>query len=235
MPVFFDSRHLPQPQPEYVAWIDVMGIGPVMGRSLDIAANFIFKLHVAALQAPAAQVTRYPVMDGLYVASAIQQSLLSFLRSVLEECGDLFLNTIEPFHRFIVRGALAYGPVIHGASVPDAAVQAPSTAQNVFAANPSYKVAIMLGLPLVQAHESERLAPPFGIYVHESARSFAPPGAAPLHHVWWTWGHPGIRTWAALPVALTSHYAWCRQRARAIQYEADRIAVHEEMANQYFA
>lgn len=237
MPVFFNSQQLPLPQPEYVVWVDVMGIGPVMGRSLDMAANFIFKLHVAALQTPAAQVKLYPVMDGLYAATPNQQLLLAFLRSLLEECGQLFINTPvgQPLHRFIVRGALAYGPIIHGASVPNTAVQAPGVAQNVFATNPSYKAAIMLGLPMVQAHECERQAPPFGIYVHESARSFAPPGQTPLHHVWWKWGGPGNPTWAALPAALTTHYAWCRQNARAIQYEADRIAVHEEMASQYLA
>jgi hypothetical protein len=184
------------------------------------------------------QVKLYPVMDGLYAATPNQQALFDFLRSVFEECGHMFISTPanQPLHRFIVRGALAYGPVIHGASVPNAAVQAPGLAQNVFAANPSYKTAIMLGLPMVQAHEWTRQAPPFGIYVHESARSFAPPGQAPLHHVWWKWGAaPGNPTWVALPAALTAHYVWCRQNARAIQYEVDRITVHEEMASQYFA
>ena len=149
----------------------------------------------------------------------------------------MFINTPagEPLHRFIVRGALAYGPVIHGASVPNIAVQAPGMAPNVFATNQPYKAAIMLGLPMVQAHEWTRQAPPFGIYVHESARSFAPPGQPPLHHVWWKWGAQGNPTWGALPAALTAHYVWCRQNARAIQYEADRIAAHEEMASQYFA
>ena len=33
----------------YVAWLDVMGSRTAMVRSIATAANFIFKLHVAAL------------------------------------------------------------------------------------------------------------------------------------------------------------------------------------------
>jgi hypothetical protein len=52
---FFDSSGLPQiPPTEYVVWVDVMGTQSRMSRSLKQTANFIFKLHVAAISAPKA-------------------------------------------------------------------------------------------------------------------------------------------------------------------------------------
>lgn len=234
--VWFAARQLPATQDEYVAWIDVMGIGPVMGRSLDGAANFIFKLHAAALEAPHQNMTLYPVMDGLYASTPDQGSLLSFLASVFEKCAVDFVGRTadESLKRFIVRGAVAYGPVIHGSSVPDQAFQPPGNQTNPMSANPAYKNAILMGLPMVQAHEYERQAPPFGIFVHESARAFAPAGSSPLHHVWWKWADGGSATWRALPTALIEHYDWFAQRTLSLEYPADRLEVHRTMAVEYF-
>jgi len=237
MPVFFDSQQLPTAQAEYVTWMDVMGIGPVMGRSLDISANFIFKLHLAALHAPSASVRLYPVMDGFYASSPNQQTMLDFLTGVFEQCADTFISTptTSSFHRFIVRGALAFGPVIHGHTVPNSAAQPPGAPASIFTANANYKDSVLIGLPMVQAHLCEKLAPPFGLYVHESARSFAPQGQSPVHFTWWRWGSHNNPYWSSLLRELRNHYQWCKQRAQAIEYEEDRIEAHEKMVNQYFA
>jgi hypothetical protein len=69
MPLFFNAQVLPNPANEYVAWIDVMGVQSAMSRSLNITANFIFKLHVAALQAPHAGLSLYPVEEESWRAS----------------------------------------------------------------------------------------------------------------------------------------------------------------------
>jgi hypothetical protein len=115
---YFNAQVLPTPTNEYVAWIDVMGVQSAMSRSLDITANFVFKLHVAALQAPHAGVSLYPVMDGLYISSPSQQAVLDFLRSMFSNIAEVFVAETENLHRFIVPGAVAFGPVIHGAAVP---------------------------------------------------------------------------------------------------------------------
>jgi hypothetical protein len=39
----FNADGLPVSPTQYVGWIDAMGIQSVMGRSIDVAANFIFK------------------------------------------------------------------------------------------------------------------------------------------------------------------------------------------------
>lgn len=204
MPIYFNSQLLPPfPNPEYAAWIDVMGIQSAMSRSLHISGNFVFKLHVAALQAPRANVRLYPVMDGMYICSSAQADMLDFLRSVLEQVADTFITESEPLHRFSVRGALAYGPVIHGNQIP-------SSASNAFQNNVTHKDGIILGLPVVQAHENEKLAPPFGIFIHESARAFAPAGTAPMKHVWWKWVNPTSQhLWQTTAQSIATHYDWC--------------------------
>jgi hypothetical protein len=231
MPLYFNAQVLPEPTNEYVAWIDVMGIQSAMSRSLDITANFVFKLHVAALQAPHDQICLYPVMDGLYLASGNQQAIFDFLRSVFYNIADTFVHEAENLHRFVVRGALAFGPVIHGSAVPP-------SASNVFVtqAGGQYKNQILLGMPMVQSHLGEKNAPPFELFVHESARTFAPPAPTqPLHHVWWKWGNPETTpVWNALPEALDAYFKWCRDRASTVLYDRDRIQVHSELAQQYF-
>jgi hypothetical protein len=212
---------------EYVAWVDVMGTQSSMSRSINITANFIFKLHIAAIRAKTANIQLYPVMDGFYAACGQRNEMLDFLRTVFLSVADEFNHTAEPQHRFIIRGGLAFGPVIHGR---DVGPTAPELANDA-----TYRNAILLGMPMVQAHVSERDAPPFGIYVHESARVFSLPNVDSLHWVWWRWGSTGTPAWDALKTALTEHLAWCRKRAQAIMYSADRIDAHHEMVNQYFA
>ena len=232
MPLIFDADHLPQAMREYVAWVDVMGTQASMSRSLAISANFIFKLHTAALQAPIQNVTLYPIMDGFYASSPDKGSILDFLRSVFEQVGQEFNGEPHEQHRFIIKGALAFGPVIHGTNVPP---QASQTINN----SPQYRNSLLLGIPMVQANISEKLAPPFGIYVHESARSFAPPDQTPLHYVWWTWRNPidrnnSHRIWNDLSQSLESHFTWCAERAGDLEYAPDRIEAHRAMAQQYF-
>jgi hypothetical protein len=206
-----------------------MGIQSAMGRSLDISGNFVFKLHVAALEAPHGNIMLYPIMDGFYASSSNQIDMLNFLREVFTQTAAEFIAEQEPLHRFIIRGALAYGPIIHGTQVD-------ANASNVFQANLAHKDAILLGLPIVQAHQNERQAPPFGLFVHESARSFAPANFSPLHHVWWKWGNPqNTNLWQQIKPALATHYQWCRYNSGSLLYEPERIEAHAQLASQYFS
>ena len=93
MTISFNANLLPQsPTPEYVAWVDVMGIQSSMSRSLNVSGNFIFKLHIAALQSTHTNVSLYPIMDGLYATSATQQDMLTFLRELFSSIADEFIN-----------------------------------------------------------------------------------------------------------------------------------------------
>jgi hypothetical protein len=231
--MYFNSQLLPQPQSEYVAWIDVMGIAPLMGRSFDIGANFMYKLHIAVLQAPRAGVTVYPIMDGVYAVSPSQGNILDFVGSVFNRCAEEFLSRDQPFHQFLIRSAIACGQVIRGANVPDAAAAQTPDQQSPLTLVPNYKDALLMGLPMVQAHTAERLAPPFGVYVHESARSFAPAQQMPIRFLWWKWGIPANRNWQRLLPGLSRYFGWCRKNSMSIGYEVSRIDAHESMAVQY--
>ena len=139
-------------------------------------------------------------------------------------------------HRFLVRGALSFGPIIHGSSVPAAAFQQPNGVALNIANNATYLSSILIGLPMVQSHETERKAPPFGIYIHESARAFSPPNVPPLHFRWWKWGSRfNSVCWPRMGVEIDDYFTRCMDNRYSIEYEKEKIEVHREMARQYFA
>ncbi len=207
-----------------------MGIQASMSRSLKKSANFVFKLHTAALLSNGPNVTLYPVMDGIYVASSSQIEMLNFLRNLFRILALEFVNEQEMLHRFVVRGALAFGPVIHGSDVPE-------QASRKMEEHKGYRDCLLLGLPMVQSNSSENSAPPFGIKVHESARAFAPSDqeSEPLQYVWWKWWNNKSNSDIAskLDVELDRYFTWCSERAGQIEYDSSRIEVHRAMAKQY--
>lgn len=229
MPLQFNAGNLPQMHSEYVAWVDVMGTQASMSRSISATANFIFKLHIAALQSATQGVVLYPVMDGFYASCGDRNLMLDFLRGVFKRVADEFNAETSPHHRFCIRGGLAFGPVVHGRDCKPCAQE--------LQAGPAYSEKILLGMPMVQAHLAERGAPPFGVFVHESARVFAPSGTDSLHWVWWKWGsgNPGAQpTWNTLKAELPKYIEWCEKRSQAIEYSAERIQAHKTMMQQYF-
>ena len=233
MQLDFDASKLTSGESEYVAWVDVMGTQVAMSRSVRTTANFIFKFHTAAIRSHSEAIKSnseaiklYPVMDGFYVAAKKQADMLAFLRSVYRQVADEFISAKKPQYRFMIRGGLAFGPVIHGDSVSECSRELKEAS--------GYANQILLGLPMVQAHLSERDAPPFGVFVHESARSSAPDGSDSLHWIWWRWDNPETKgTWAHLAGKLKDHFVWCKERAQAIGYPVDRIEAHRLMVEQY--
>lgn len=227
-PLHFNSRRLPSPIRSYVVWLDVMGIQSIMGRSLSITANFVFKLHAIVTKERVDGVVLYPVMDGVYIACQNGKILMPFLARVFTRLADEFVSTKRLDHRFVARGALAFGQVIHGADIPD-------DASSDLAQLPQYRAALLLGLPMVQSHLGERSAPPFGLFVDSSARANAPDNHGTIHHVWWPWFKKNqSKLVADLGKALDEYFVWCEERAGAISYEESRIASHKLMAKQYF-
>jgi hypothetical protein len=208
-----------------------------MGKSLDIAANFIFKLHAVGVQHVTPTIKLYPVMDGIYVTSRDQNAILDFLAQTYHDCASEFLATpqIDFLHRFLIRGALAFGPIVHGATVPPAAFQQPNGVVLNITNNAPYLASILIGLPMVQSHETEKKAPPFGLYVHESARSFSPPNTDPIHFRWWKWGlRFNSQSWPPMRLEIDDYFRRCLENWNSIEYEKEKIKVHQEMAMQYF-
>lgn len=224
---YFNADELPSPSNHYVAWLDVMGVESIMSRSLPVSANFIFKFHSIALDVQPSGLDIYPVMDGIYAIAAGQDPVKRFLRALFERLADVFVGEKEDKHKFLVRGGLAYGPIVRGADVTKDA--APSVASN-----PSYAGTLLLGMPIIQAHQGEGKAPPFGVFVSESARAFAPSLTSPFNEVWWRWFEPTNHGLAvALRGSLEAYYAWCDQHSLPILYDSPRIEAHRTMARQF--
>lgn len=226
-PPFVDAGRLPSTQNAYVAWLDIMGIEAVMSRSLPISANFILKFHALALRAQSASVTLFPVMDGLYVLAKDQDLLRDALRGLFVGLAEMFIAEKEQKHRFLVRGGLAYGPVIAGGDIS-------SKASAEIHAAPDYARTLLMGIPIIQAHRVEGLAPPFGCYIDSSARAFAPASKLPFNELWWSWwapSHTGLARLLRSEVGV--YFDWAASRAQAIGYASDRIAAHRICTEQY--
>ena len=116
--VFFDNRFLDgKSHKEYVAFVDIMGTRTHMKAGVDEAANFIFKLHAAMISAWREKnyggVFVYPVMDGAYIATKSKGDMINILLRIYRELAQLFINEPNSLHRYMIRGSVAYGSVIH--------------------------------------------------------------------------------------------------------------------------
>jgi len=226
-PLMFDSNGLPSSQDAYVVWLDVMGVRGWMLRSLHITANFIFKLHIAVLEEKQPGMTLYPVMDGVYVVSRDIYMMKTFLSNVFLRLANLFNYTDQHEHQFLVKGAIAFGPVIHGSDI----LAASST---TLAGSPQYRDSILMGMPMVFALQSEPLAPPFGIFVQDSAHQILTSQERKHSHCWWPWFCVGTKQEAhLLKQNIPKYFSWCEERAGAIDYDMNRIKIHKAQAEQY--
>lgn len=223
---YFNAEQLTQPLNEYVAWFDVVGTRSHLTQSHLRAANFFAKIHLAAIRAAGDTVRLYPVMDGVYVTSASRRSMLDFVRAFYRLLVITFCAESESKHRFTVRGALAFGPVTHGNTIPESCAGFPDD---------SYKDYLLIGIAMIQAYESETHSPPFGLFVHESARAFAPEGQHPLSGRWlhW-WRNEDEPLVSELRVALPAYFNWAAEHSREVDYPVERIVEHRKAAFEYF-
>jgi hypothetical protein len=227
----------------YVCWLDLMGAQNIMRRSLAQAARALLKLHDAALryliapteadEPPVTYISIQPVIDGVYIRTARRWEMEALLRIVMSDLARRFIEE-TPIHQHLFRAGIAFGPVIDAAdpSLSDGLSAWPENAEPLAK---SYLSNIAFGMALSQAYESEGMAPPFGVYVHESARAFAAAGDQPFPSVWFHWWKDGeIDLKRQLWTGLQAYYAWARERPLALGYALDRIEAHLARAREYF-
>lgn len=221
----------------YVCWLDIMGTESIMHRSLKTALSFVCKLHIAALTAGAHftpdSIHLYPVMDGLYIVSRRQGVLLAFLHQTLRPLVEIFLHQARPELRFLARGAVAYGPVIEGRDL--AICGGFHGDADILRTEAGHTGCIVAGIPVAQAHRFERQAPPFGIFIHESARAFAPAGEDPFVMAYWDWidvADPAVNRGTLLE-ALIEYFDWYSKHSLENEYPIDDIEKHKELANEW--
>jgi hypothetical protein len=189
-----------------------MAATSIFNRLQDIAAK--------------SQLTLYPVMDGFYAVASDRAMMREFLSKVFLRLARYFVYTKENEHRFLTKCSVAFGDVIHGREIPD-------SASDVLKQHPSHKDSVLLGMPVVYASQTEPRAPPFGVFVHDSARDLLDPWETKLSHVWWRWFKSGDSVAKDLRKALNEYFDWCEKRAGAIDYDIARINAHRRQAEEY--
>ncbi len=241
---YFNGELLPQPNHEYVCWVDIMGMRNELEESIVTSANYIFKLQANIIESkePFSEIKVYPMMDGAYITCLNQQDMLTFLRRLFVITAQEFCNTTTIPYRFIIKASVSYGPIIHGCNV--------STDTNDFFKDEGEKTKneVLVGIPMAQAFNHEHDAPPFGIYIDESARAFSPNGN-PISHRWWRWYcgeekfvventvYDGKKIHALATMLKekgNEYYDYMKKHTYESKYELDRIQEHEMYFNEYF-
>jgi len=223
--LFFNDSGLKKPKPNYVAWVDLMGARNAMSQSSSSSANHIGRIHSAILQSRRKEVRVYPVMDGAYITCEERPPIIETLRDIYVQCAEYIASTAKPGHRFLMRGGLAFGPVIHGSDIT-------STSSYELGKNPDYTRSLLFGMPMIQANRAEGFAPPFGLYLAESVRNHTSGRDFPLSGVWWKWWKHALP--AGFTERLREHFNWCLSNWRSLEYQEDRVKEHYDLARQYF-
>ena len=220
--IYFNDKDFPSMVNEYVLWVDIMGTKNSMSSSVKTSSFFICRLHAAILEAVKKKDIRlYPVMDGAYITTPSDKNMAEFIKKLFIDLSDTLISEENDYHRFLVKGALAYGPVTHGREIPD-------TCCKNFGDNREYVDSILLGMPMIQASKGAKKAPPFGIFCDESARI----ASHRFEHRWHKWCVKSRIPKVAR--AVQSYFDYSLEHYYELNYPREKIYEHAEMAKQYF-
>lgn len=233
LPVYFDEDCVSgKAVSRYTIWIDVMGSDNAMRRSLAMSANFVMKLHAAALNAlrfAGPDFILYPMIDGIYCLATDKFRTFAFIERVFSSLANVFIEESKNQHRFMVRGAVAYGPVVRGEDLSDGSRH--------LAGHADYCKYVVLGMPLTQAFADSQMAAPFGVCISESARLFGGISTG-VYLKWWCTDVVKDRRLAEvawrLKNALGEYYQWCGAHSATLGYELLAIERHKALMNEYF-
>ena len=214
----------------YVFWLDLMGARNLMKLSLPRAARSVMRIHAAALFARKKyrKLEINPVMDGVYGFVKDRVLLQNCLADILERLAHVFIHEHLSISRFMVRAGVAYGPIVPGITLAAGA--------KILQQNKRYLGGTALGMGISHAYEAESFAPPFGVYIHESARAFAPEtdGSYPYHVNLWRWSNfDNALSWA-LRRTLLAHFEWLEKNPVAALYDLEAMRRHKALAVEYF-
>ena len=210
---------------EYVCWIDIMGTKNIMSESLQKATNFILKFHscvIRSIKEDSEKIHYYPLMDGIFITTSQLLIMQKAVNSIFSNAANIFLHERQNIHRFIIKGSLAYGPIYHGNIINDSVC-------HEIASNDDYKKTILLGMPMIQAFTTEKAAPPFGIYIHESARQYQH-----LQGRYYKWRNSTIDT-DKLQAKIESYFNWCDKYSEYLELDPQKIARYKKLTNEYFS
>lgn len=225
--LYFNSKLLGSPRRSFVIWVDCMGTQCFISRSIDISANVVMKFQTAVAWACSSfdDVCVYPVMDGAYITSESFSSLKKAIGLMMGALFRSFIKTEEQEHRYLVRGAIAYGDVFHGADISKDAFDRK-------VCDDIGKRSIMLGLPMIQAYQCERCAPPFGISIHESCKLSDCAHSFPVE--WYDWTEAlGNDDFKLFRRVVDDYFEFYRNQTFYSGYSEEKINDHKQRFEQY--
>ncbi|MCD4828651.1 MAG: hypothetical protein K8R90_04370 [Candidatus Cloacimonetes bacterium] len=234
-----------EPKEKIVCWLDLMGIAKRFMLSLESSGYYIMKLHIALhhclnkLDANVMNKFRlYPLLDGAYIVCSVDQmpSFEKFIREVFFCFAHDVVFQKSSYHMYIPRGSVSVGRVIEGSDFQNSSDAESMTHQlgnvNVEISR-DYASTLMFGMPISQAYASESSAPPFGLYIHESARFDKFSG-----QTWFRWFDirepQHMECIAPLIKKLAEYYTYYIKRHRELGYELEKMKQHLLMVIDYF-
>ena len=233
--IYFNERKLPKPRSEYVAFIDIMGTRTHMKKSVKETANFIFKLHSGIISAwrqkPYKNVFVYPVMDGAYITSSNKEDMINILARVFRSLAINFMNESNFSYLYLVRGAVAFGEVIHGHNVP-------YEASKTFEYNLGYKDHILLGSAMISAYDGEGKAAPFGIFIDETALKGTGFKSGAFNSGWKWFSDDTLKIDKNLPAQMSdkiqTYLETMKDSSHPLHYATEKIDIHKQLVAEYF-
>lgn len=234
--LFVDKGMLPAAKGEYVLWCDGMGTGQELNRNLDSSAVFVLKLHAAFSRASEGQlgVKVYPVMDGMYITCSNRETIEDILAEAFFLLAKDFIASRGTKNMFMVRGGIAFGPVIHGADICDSVFGS-------IVVNSIVKDSILLSPAMVAANKVESKAPPFGIYVDDSAKtspvlvSSSDKGFVSSLYQWWSKERHSEKKdiLSNLYRNIVHYFDKSKTHSIGMNYPIERIEFHEKLLEEY--
>lgn len=213
-----------KPEEEYVCWLDMMGTKNTMSESFERSANQILRFHSAVLKSNMDSVIVYPIMDGVYLSAKDLETMKHSINSIMTNLARVFIGEQTVDHQFIVRGALARGFVMHGKNIT------PYVCPEI-SPKTEYKKQLLFGMPMIQAMTSEHKAPPFGIYIHESARVFR---GLQGKYYYWTTDADDVKI-PELKDKLNKYFEGTINRRFSLELEEDKINNYKDRVKEYFS
>ncbi len=210
---------------EYVCWIDIMGTKNSMTESFQKAANFILKFHACITEVlmQNEDVKCYPLMDGVFLTASKQDSMRQTIDKIFSEMANLFIDETKNNHHFVIRGALAYGGIIHGETINESVCDALANKED-------YKKSLLIGMAMIQAFNAEKEAPPFGVYIHESARKYKG-----LQGRFYAWKILLQKNREILHKKVKAYFDWCNDYSEYLKMDSQKIVLYKKLVDEYFS
>lgn len=201
-----------------------MGTQNAMRRSLDDATNFLFSFQMDVTTASNGKdVSILRMMDGCYVFSKQSHTIREFLIKLFCEVSERVIEE-ELQYVNLIRGAVSYGAV-----VSDLDLSLPKHNEKW----ESFRNSFFAGMPMIQAYSGDSEAPPFGVFVHESARSAEYRDAA-FSQKWFRL-FDRYQNRKALEEKVNGYFEHCKKLKSFLDYPEEKITKHSEMFAQYMS